>query len=219
MIEQAFSLEEDMEALIDDYSGDWSFEKCHVDRPTVVVGYVYIFQHFLVALQYASLISKRIILQDIMTKAYYSQPDPDSLFLPATALFHVYNGSETTRQLQLDVLAVIPQLLEQPFTQRAPTSTLPTSPPCDVAKDHMWTNFGVKDQNPWRFSTEQKLHLPNTRCGLGHRMQWPLYTVGLYAVDDEIKSWVIDIMRSLGHRMGLQQTFLLVSLLESGAGD
>jgi hypothetical protein len=111
VIEDALSLEQDMSALLAGLSGDWSFETLHVNGPGIYAGYLHLFRHFPVAHTLISLSAARIALHDIMVKAYFLHPDPDSLNLPTHTIHYVRNASKIICQLQFDILAVVPQLL------------------------------------------------------------------------------------------------------------
>ncbi len=221
VIQEALNLDRDTLALLDDRSPDWSYETVLTDGPLVFAGRVHVYPNHFTAQQFNMLSCRRIVLHDILLKALRSHPDRQSLRLEASTVQRIQNASKIVRQLQLDILASVPQHVDPAFLQLDGVSHLFARRASTCLGDTLWVNFShVKDLNPWRSRRRHDPPLPPVRTSCGYAIQWPLYMAGAAdAVNSELRIWVTNILRSVRHTMGIKQAAILADTLETGTGE
>ena len=220
VIREALALDLDALNLLESCPDDCRPVKIRADGPTVFAGYVHAFRFLYAAQQYNSTLWRRIILQDVMLKALRSHPNPDSLGLSDVALQYIHNASDTIYQIQLEILASVPQHFENSCPHLDFVSLSSTTVADVWPKDRTWTNFSYKDLNPWRLKGNQNPDLPAVRTNGGLTIQWPLYIAGAAdAVGGKVRTWVINTLRLIGKDMRLHQATLLADSLEACEGE
>lgn len=217
IIEEAWKLDQDMVELLDDASDDWHFKAIYTDVSDIFANRIYAFPHYFAAQQYNGILCKRIILQDIMLKILWFHSDISSLQLGISEIEKIRNASTTIREIQMGILRSVPQHLGTHARNVDFLLPFATVRRMYTPQDNMWSNFMIKDQNPWRSRPRQNPIIPTVRTCCGYTIQWPLYIVGAAdPVDGELRRYSIQSLRILGENMGLRQAFLLADRLEKG---
>lgn len=219
IFKETLMLDLDMDVLLRDFSEDWYFDTISTTGPTVFENTMHVYPHFTIAQQCNSMRWTRIILRDIMSKALNTCGAHQSLHLSVAETSKILNSRSTIRQLQLDILASVPQHLSTSFLEMSFFSPSSTISPDGVPRDRLWTNFAIKDQNPWRYMKRQSPSLPLVRISDTYTFQWALYIAGSAdAPESEARGWVIKMLRLLSEQKDLQQALLLAKSLEMNEG-
>lgn len=132
---------------------------------------------------------------------------------PGEEYAEIYGGLlPTTREMQHDILASVPQHMGYgPKNRNSPPSDR-LGPP---ASRHLWSGFRVerswyRDRDPWL-----KDDVPVVRTSEAYSILWPLYLVGVIDIaTPEIQAYVIDTLRAVGTQMGIGQGLMMARLLE-----
>lgn len=217
LIMEALMLNRDMAAILVDFDEDWYFETIYSNGPTVFAGVMHVYSHWTVAQMCNGMRWQRILIHDMVARALQACADPDSLHLSAANVADIHSATDTVRQLQHDIFASVPQHLSNHFPDPDFLGPLAATSPNRGSRDRMWTSFTIKDSNPWRCRKRQSPSLPLLRMSCGSQLPRALYTAGsVVSADQDMRSWIIGILRLLGQDMRLQQAIQLANSLEMG---
>lgn len=220
IIREALSLDREMARLLKESSDDWYFETIYIDGPTIFDGVMHVDPHFTIVQQYNTIRCQRIIIYDLILKTLRQCVDLETLQLSIEDLYRIHNASVIVSQLQLDILASVPQHLANSHLELNFFSPSSTTSPEGFQRDTMWPNFVIKDRSPWRSMRRQNPPLPFVRMSCTYSIQWALYIAGAAdSTHGTIRSWAIKILRLLAHDKGIQQAILLARSLETCEGE
>lgn len=210
IVEEALALYAEVDSILEQAPEDWRPRLVGATGPIVYADYYYVFDSYLIAQMFCGMCSYRIMLIDILRKAVANCRTMGHKFAPQL-LEQVQYCLSSLRQLQLAVLAVIPQHMGDKFEI---THTQVPGRSQDVA----WTGFNARDHNPFRSKYVEGRDLPFVRMSGGYQIQFPVFTVG--ASDPpggQIRTWVIGVLKLLGQAVEIQQAFVLASQLEGAS--
>ncbi|EME85043.1 uncharacterized protein MYCFIDRAFT_88647 [Pseudocercospora fijiensis CIRAD86] len=211
IVEDALALYAEIESALADAPGDWKPRLVGATGPVVYADYYYVFDSYLVAQMFCGMCSYRIMLIDILRKAV-ANCRTTGYKLPPQQLEQVQYCLGSLRQLQMAILAVVPQHLEDRF--KIVHSKLP-----EGTQDLTCTGFRIRDHNPFRGICSEGRELPFVRMAGGFQIQFPIFTAGASdAPGGPIRTWVIGMLKLLGQSIGIQQAFVLASQLEGVHG-
>ncbi|KAF7192993.1 Pestheic acid cluster transcriptional regulator 3 [Pseudocercospora fuligena] len=207
IVEDDLALYAEIESILTDAPEDWRPQLVGGTGPVVYADYYYVFDSYLVAQTFCGLCSYRIMLIDILRKAMVNCRTT-GYKLPPQQLEQVQYCLGSIKQLQMAILAVVPQHLGDRFE-------IVHSKPPGEKQDRVWTGFQSRDHNPFRGNYSEGLEPPFVRMAGGFQIQFPIFTVG--ASDPPggpIRTWVIGVLKLLGQSIGIQQAFVLAWQLE-----
>ncbi|KXS97830.1 hypothetical protein AC578_10527 [Pseudocercospora eumusae] len=207
IVEDALALYAEIESILADAPEDWRPQLIPGTGPVVYADYYYVFDSYLVAQMFCGMCSYRIMLIDILRKAV-ANCRTTGYKLPPQQLEQVQYCLGSLKQLQMAILAVVPQHLGDRFE-------IVHSKPPGEKQNRTWTGLQIRDHNPFRGNYSEGLELPFVRMAGGFQIQFPVFTVG--ASDPPggpIRTWVIGVLKLLGKSIGIQQAFVLASQLE-----
>lgn len=210
IIIEALDLFREFNDILDTVPEEWKPTLVSDTGPVIYADYYYIFKTSLVTQIFCAICSYRILLTDIVNKALRTGSTCPDFFLQPHEQEQVNEALSSIKQLQLAILAAIPQHFGSPFRTTQAVEADNTS-----EKDTLWQNFNSKDYIPFRSAQKRPRDLPFVRMSGGYMIQFPLFTAG--AADPPggpIRRWTVGMLRLLGQTMGIQHAFVLADQLE-----
>lgn len=199
VVDDALALYAELESILADAPEDWKPHYIGATGQMIYSDHYYVFDSYIIAQIFCGNWSYRIMLIDILRKALVNlrtcgkNVDPVQL-----EKIQFYVGS--VRQLQLSILAVIPQHLSHKW----PIHHTPDVTGRNLSQ--LSSVFNSRNHNPFRHAKPDAGTLPFVRMSGGYQTQFPLFTAG--AADPPggpIRTWVIGVLRMLHQSMGVQQ--------------
>ena len=206
IIVEALDIDKEFEAIFADPTGLWQYDTFYDTGPTVFAGYYHVYHSFSVAQIYNANHGNRILLRDVLYKAIDVCPvSINELGLSDAEIERLRSSATTVSQLQLDILASVPQHLGSSLSGVGL-----------VSKEALFMDFAAKHHNPFKPGRRPEPALPHVRLSGGYLIQWKLYVAGCAdAPGGRIRMWVTAVLRLLAQAMGIQQAQLLADSLES----
>lgn len=199
IVDDALALYAELESIIADAPADWKPHYIGATGEMLYSDFYYVFDSYIIAQIFCGNWSYRIMLTDILRKALINlRTSGKKIDREQLEQIQFYMGS--VRQLQLSILAVIPQHLSHKY----PIHHTPDM--SGQGLDRSLAVFNSRNHNPFRHAEQDAGTLPFVRMSGGYQTQFPLFTAG--AADPPggpIRTWVIGVLRMLHHSMGVQQ--------------
>ncbi|USW52521.1 Putative zn(2)-C6 fungal-type DNA-binding domain, fungal transcription factor [Septoria linicola] len=209
IVDDALALYAELESILEDAPEDWRPHYVGGTSQLIYSGYYCVFDSYIIAQIFCGNWSYRIMLTDILRKALINLKTSGKKVIPEQ-LEQIQFYMSSVRQLQLSILAVIPQHLSDKFA-------IFHTPDSEGGRGDRLVLFQNRDHNPFRAAERDPGLLPFVRMSGGYQTQFPLFTAG--AADPPggpIRTWVIGVLRLLHLRMGVQQAAILATQLEEG---
>ncbi|CAK1364840.1 unnamed protein product [Cercospora beticola] len=209
IIDDALFLYAELESILADAPPNWKPHYVAATGRMVYSDYYYVFDSYVIAQIICGNWSFRIMLIDILRKALVNLRTSGRKVNPEQ-LDKIQFYMSTIRQLQLSILAVIPQHLSHTFPIiHAPDSS-------GQAQDQL-VDFNSRDHHPFKQAEKDRGTLPWVRMSGGYQTQFPLFTAGAAdPMGGPIRTWVIGVLKTLHQTLGIQQAAILASQLEQG---
>ena len=198
IIDDALFLYAELESILADAPPNWKPHYVAATGRMVYSDYYYVFDSYVIAQIICGNWSFRIMLIDILRKALVNLRTSGRKVNPEQ-LDKIQFYMSTIRQLQLSILAVIPQHLSHTFPIiHAPDSS-------GQAQEQL-VDFNSRDHHPFKQAEKDRGTLPWVRMSGGYQTQFPLFTAGAAdPMGGPIRTWVIGVLKTLHQTLGIQQ--------------
>ena len=214
ILSRALVLDAMLQNIFTDVPPGWEYKTVYTnaDPDIVFSGHYYVFGHYMAAQTWNGMWSIRILLNEIIHHALHEALSCKSssleLMSPTELLQTTVNK---LYDAQTNILATVPQHLG--YTAGKIGSSRSTS--CEsTAYKFPWSNFGTFIHNPSIPSVSKSSRLPLIRLFGGYQLPWSLYMAGAMDIaTDPVRRHVIATLRNIGRSMGIQQAFVLASVL------
>jgi hypothetical protein len=195
VVQDGLTLFLELDCIAEEAPPDWRPRWVGATGPGIFADYYYAFESYIVAQIFGGIWSFKIMLVDILRKALANLRTSGRHGATPTQVDLIHDAIASTRQLQLDILATIPQHLRDIFP-------ITHTPDPDAAKAKLSTSFNNTGRHlsPFRDAPKADRDLPFVRMTGGTQVQFPLFTAG--AADPPggaIRTWVINILRTLSN--------------------
>lgn len=199
IVDDALALYAELESILADAPEDWKPRYRGATGQMIYSDYCYVFDSYIIAQIFSGNWGYRIMLTDVLRKALVNlRASGNKVDRAQLDRIQFYIGS--VRQLQLNILAVIPQHLSHRFPIHYTTD----------ASGHITeqpsSGFNSRNHNPFRHAEENEVALPFVRMSGGYQTQFPLFAAG--AADPPggpVRMWVVGALKTLHQSMGVQQ--------------
>ncbi|KAM3416371.1 hypothetical protein BST61_g7971 [Cercospora zeina] len=214
ILDDALAMYAELESIIEDAPSNWKPHYVAATGRMIYSDFYYVFDSYVIAQIICGNWAFRIMLIDILRKAVVNLRTTGRKINPEQlAKVQFYTG--TLKQLQLSILAVIPQQLSYIF----PITHAPES--SGKSRDQV-VDFSSRDHHPFKQAEKDAGTLPWVRMSSGYQTRFPLFTAGAAdPVGGPIRTWVVGVLRTLHQTLGIRQAATLANQLErddSGSG-
>ena len=199
IVDDALALYAELESILADAPENWKPHYIGATGQMIYSDHYYVFDSYIIAQIFCGNWSYRIMLIDILRKALVNLRTSGKKVDPIQ-LEKIQFYMSSVRQLQLSILAVIPQHLSHKW----PIYHTPDVTGREL--NQLSSVFNARNHNPFRHAEPDAGTLPFVRMSGGYQTQFPLFTAG--AADPPggpIRTWVVEVLRMLHQSMGVQQ--------------
>ena len=218
ILRRALELDDTFASMFSDVPPLWEYQTVYTDADPDIVfsGYYHVYPDFLAAQMWNGMRVFRTMLNQMVRKtmlAHFLSEPTQSFSQEYVAQYR--KSSQVLYQMQLDILASVPQHLGYTLTLSSRMSAQSSSTSDWSAHKLLWSGFN--HHRHWDSEgPESTANLPVVRLSGCHSLPWPLYLAAITDIATERdRRWVINILRSIGHSMGFQQAMVLASRLET----
>lgn len=223
ILHRALEIDEELASLFRNPPSTWDYTVVPIQQTNnLIFGDNYhVYRHFLSPQLWNGMRGARLVLRGIMKQAI-ATGGPELLSrLRAQSLITLRDSTQIVRQLQLDILATIPQQLDPSLADRDPlVAALKASNP-EIHSQQPgslkanFASFGGMEANPFRHQKQSSPDLPRVQLSGGYILQWSLFIAAKCdPPGGEIRTWVVELLRMMSRTLGIRQALVIANMLE-----
>lgn len=227
ILHQALGIDDELASLFGDPSPPWRYTLVPAQPGGLVFGdHYHVYRHFLSAQVWNGMRGARLMLRGIMKQAIAVGGPALLGRLRAQDLISLRDSPQLVRQLQLDILATIPQQLDPSLADhdKLVAALRASNPDANNlqpgAVNANFASFGSNEANPFRHQKQTSPDLPKVQLSGGYIMQWSLFIAAKCdPPGGKIRTWVVDVLRMMSTTLGIQQALVIAGMLEADSDE